>query len=253
MSKFLRDTRLMFNRNMTVTIRNPVWVLLGLFQPVLYLILFAPLLENIQMEGYGETEPINIFTPGLLVMTALFSTAFVGFGILEDLKLGIVERFRVTPASRLSLLLGMVLRDVLIFLVQCGVLLLVAALMGLEADPAGLVLLFALLALLSTMIAALSYAMALLFKDESALAASVSTFTVPLLLLSGVMLPMSLAPKWMQTLADFTPLLHTVEATRSLVNGNLDDSVVWLAFAIVAGLAVVTMLWATRIFREATA
>ena len=148
MLKFLRDTQLLFRRNLTNTLRNPVWVLMGLFQPILYLLLFAPLLNGLPMPGFDQTNSLNIFAPGQLVMIALFSAGFVGFGVIEDLRSGVVERLRVTPASRLALLLGMVLRDVLILIVQCALLVAVATLMGLRADPLGLLLLFGLIALL---------------------------------------------------------------------------------------------------------
>ncbi len=254
MSNFLRETRLVFVRNMLVTIRTPVWVFLGLFQPVLYLLLFAPLLNNVQMEGFGDTKAINIFAPGLLVLTAIFGTGFAGFNVIEDLRNGVVERFRVTPASRVALLLGMVLRDVVIFLVQCALLLGVAALMGLDIKSAGgLVMLFGLMALLALMMASISYALAMILKDEGSLAATLSTFTQPLMLLSGVLLPLTLAPKWMQTAADVTPFSHAVDATRSLVGGDLGDNGVALGFGITAALAIVAMLWATRVFRSATA
>ena len=144
MLKFLRDTQLMFGRSLIRTLRNPVWVVIGLLQPVLYLLLFAPLLDGLRMPGFDQTSSLNIFVPGLLVMIALFSAGFAGFGILDDLREGVVERLRVTPASRLALLLGMVLHDVLVFLIQCGLLVVAATLMGLRADPVGLALLFGL-------------------------------------------------------------------------------------------------------------
>lgn len=74
--------------------------------------------------------------------------AFFGLSVLDFLRDGVVERLRVTPASRLALLLGMVLQDVLLFLVQCGILVVVATIMGLRPDWTGMLLLFGLLALI---------------------------------------------------------------------------------------------------------
>ena len=253
MLEFLRDTQLMFGRSLIRTLRNPVWVIIGLLQPVLYFLLFAPLLNSLQMPGFGQTSSLNIFVPGLLVMIALFSAGFAGFSILDDLRSGVVERLRVTPASRLALLLGMVLHDVLVFLIQCGLLVVAATLMGLRADPLGLVLLFALMALLGLMMVSVSYALTLIIKDQSSLAAMLSTITQPLLLLSGVLLPLTLAPRLLQTLAAFNPFAHAVDAARALVNGHLGDQSILLGFGIVAMLAVLATLWASRIFREATA
>jgi len=253
MLKFLRDTQLLFRRNLTNTLRNPVWVLMGLFQPILYLLLFAPLLDGLPMPGFDQTNSLNIFAPGLLVMISLFSAGFVGFGVIEDLRSGVVERLRVTPASRLALLLGMVLRDVLILIVQCALLVAVATLMGLRADPLGLLLLFGLIALLGLMMASASYALALIFKDENALAATLNAVMLPLQLLSGVLLPLTLAPKVIQMLAQFNPFTHAVNAARALVNGQLGDVSILIGFGVVAALAALAMFWATHIFRQATA
>ena len=103
----LRDTWLIFQRSVTLTLRNPVWLIMGLLQPILYLLLFGPLLKSIaSMPGFPPGGAFNVFVPGILVMTALFSSAFVGFGLCEELREGVVERMRVTPMSRVAMLLG---------------------------------------------------------------------------------------------------------------------------------------------------
>ena len=252
--KLIRDTQLIFGRSLKVSLRNPVWLILGLFQPILYLLLFAPLLDGLAgAPGFTGDNALNIFSPGLLIMMGLFGSAFVGFGVIEDLRSGVVERLRVTPASRLSLLLGMVLRDMVVLLVQSALLVVVATLMGLRADPLGLVLLFGLMALISLALASISYAIALAVKDEGALAASVNTFTVPLMLLSGIMLPMALAPQILRTIARFNPFAHAVDAARALVNGNLGNVEVLTGFGFMAVLAALAVIWAVRSFRQATA
>jgi ABC-2 type transport system permease protein len=253
MTNFLRHMRLMFGRSLKRTIREPAWIMIGLFQPVLYLLLFAPLLDNLALPGYGETSSLNIFVPGLLVMITLFGLGYAGFGILDDLRNGVIERFRVTPANRLALVLGMILHDVVVFLASCGVLMVVAALMGFRGDLLGLVVIFGLLALMGLMVASFSYALGLIFRDESPLAATLSTLTLPLLLLSGVLLPLTLAPDLLQTIAEFNPFLHIVEASRALIHGDFAHDSIIIAFAAVIMMMVITMQWAVSLFRRATA
>jgi ABC-2 type transport system permease protein len=73
------DTWLIFERSLVLSLRNPVWVIMGIIQPVLYLLLFGPLLTNIaRMPGFPPGGAFNVFVPGILVMTALFGAAFVG-------------------------------------------------------------------------------------------------------------------------------------------------------------------------------
>jgi ABC-2 type transport system permease protein len=252
MTKFLTDTGLVFRRSLTRTIRNPMWILVNLFQPLLYLLLFAPLLEGLQMPGFTQTGSLSYFVPGVLVMIS-FSAAFFGMNILNDLRDGVVERFRVTPASRLALLLGMVLQDVLVFLLQCATLVAVATIMGLRPNWTGMGLLFGLMALVGLAMVSFSYALTMLIRDQGTLAGMISTLTVPLLLLSGVLLPMTLAPDLLQTLAQFNPFAIAVNAGRALVIGELGDPSILLGLGVFTGLAFLALLWAVRVFRRSTA
>ncbi|HLI69947.1 MAG TPA: ABC transporter permease [Ktedonobacteraceae bacterium] len=251
--RFLLETRLLLGRCLRGTLRNPVWIVLGLFQPVLYLLLFAPLLDNLKMPGFAHTNSLNVFTPGLLVMMALFSAGFAGFNVCQDLRSGVIERLRVTPASRVAMLLGMVLRDVIIFIVQCALLVLIAMLMGMTVDPLGMLILFGLMTVIAVMMASASYAVGFILKNEGSLAAALNTVTLPLMLLSGVMLPLSLAPQILQNIASFTPFSHAVDAARALVNGHLGDQSIGVAFTIVGVLLLLAVFWATRVFRKAVA
>jgi ABC-2 type transport system permease protein len=252
--KLLNDTWLLFRRGMNTTLRNPAWVIMGLFQPICYMLLFAPLLASIaSVPGFPQGGGINVFVPGLLVMLGLLSAAFVGFGVIADLRAGVIERFRVTPVSPLALLLGSALRDIVVLLVQSLLLVLVAWLFGLQIHPLGVALAMGLLVLLGLIMASCSYALALVFKDENALASIIQFFVLPLMLLSGIMLPLTLAPAWLRTLATFTPFSHVVDAVRALFIGNIGDASVLRGTIILIVLTLLTVLWAGRSFRHATA
>jgi ABC-2 type transport system permease protein len=254
MPRLLRDTRLLLATHLRATLRTPVWVIIGLFQPICYLLLFAPLLNRITgVSGFPSGPALNVFAPGLLVMMGLYGVGFAGFGLIADLRAGVVERLRVTPASRLALLLGMVVRDVLILIVQCALLTGLAVLMGMRPDPVGAALTLILIVLIGLVMSSCSYALALATKDENALASSINFLAIPLLLLSGVMLPLALAPSLLRTIASFNPLAHAVDAARALMAGRLADSAVLPTFALFVGLALIGLLWATRAMRSATA
>ena len=252
--KLIRDTWLLFMRDMMVTLRNPAWLIIGLFQPVCFLLLFAPLLEGIaKAPGFPPGGALTVFTPGLLVMMGLYGASFVGFGLIADLRAGVIERLRVTPVSRLALLLGRALRDVVVLLVQSAILLLVAWPLGLRADLGGTALAFGLLALIGLVMASCSYALALALKSEDALAPTINFFVLPLQLLSGITLPLTLAPLWIRNVAALNPLAYAVDAARVLFNGQLTNSAVLSGFVIMGALALLAMWWAARSFRQATA
>jgi ABC-2 type transport system permease protein len=253
--KLVRDTWLIFERSMYLTLHNPVWVILGLMQPLLFLLLFGPILNNVAVgaAGYPSGGAFNVFVPGLLIQIALFGAAFVGFGLVAELRYGVVERMRVTPMSRAAMLLGRSLRDVVILVTQ-GILLVVLALpFGLTIDPAGFLVSLGLLALVGLVMAPISYALALVLKSEDALAPLLNGISLPLLLLSGILLPMALAPEWLQALAKLDPLSYAVTAIRALFNGRFADPAVATGVGLMAVLAVVAILLGRRAFARAVA
>src|SRR3712207_9514098 len=94
------------------------------------------------------------------------------------------------------------------------------------------------LALISLMTSAVSYGVALLVKSEDALAPLMNTVAQPVLLLSGILLPLTFAPGWLQAIADWNPFSWAVDGTRALFVGDVDNPAVWQGLVIMAALAV---------------
>ena len=251
--KALRDTMLIYRRSMTLTLRQPVWIIMGILQPILYLVLFGPLLEASTKAAGAGTSAFNWFIPGLLVQTAVFGGAFVGFGLVAELRYGVVERMRVTPMSRFAMLLGRSLRDVTILVAQGLLMIGLAIPFGLNLDPAGAAVTIALLALIGLVTAPLSYTAALVLKSEDALAPVVQGIALPLLLLSGILLPMALAPDWLRFIATLNPLTHAVDASRALFNGDWGNPEVAIGVSITVIFATLAVWIASRAFSRANA
>lgn len=251
----VRDTLLVFRRQMTLSLRNPTWVIIGLVQPVLYFALFGPLLRSV-VHSPGFPRAVTwqqFFVPGLLVQLGLFGAAFVGFTIIAEVRSGVVERMRVTPMSRLALLVGRVLRDVVTLVVQCLVLLAAAVLFGLRAPVGGVALGFAFVLLLATTMASLSYTAGLLLKSEDALAPLLNSITVPLLLLSGILLPMTAGPAWLNDLSMANPFRYVVDGMRAAFLGRYASTAVWEGLLVSAIVAVLGVAIGTRTFRQENA
>ncbi len=252
MVKIIRDSWLIFGSALRVMLRNPAWVFFGLFQPVCYMLLFAPLLKNlVGVPGFPTGGAYNVFTPGLMMMMAIFGTGFSGFTVIGQLREGTIERLRVTPVSRLALMLGMISVSLLNLLVQTTLLVGLGLLLGFRPDAGGLALLILLVLVGGLMMASCSYAVALVVKDEGALAAAVNLVALPLLLLSGIMLPLSFAPDILQQIAKANPFAYAVDASRALVGGNLSDVAVMQGFLIIGILALLALFWVTRSVRKA--
>jgi ABC-2 type transport system permease protein len=245
--KLLRDTYLIFQRQMQLLLRNPVWILVGIFQPVMYLLLFAPLLKP-ALGVRTNAEAYEIFVPGLLVLLAIFGGLFQGFGLIAELRAGVIERSRVTPVSRFALLLGRSLRDTVSLLAQAVIITLLALVFDLRVFIGYLLLAYLMLALISLMTSAVSYGVALAVKSEDALAPLMNTVAQPVLLLSGILLPLTFAPGWLQAIADWNPFSWAVNGVRALFLGDLGAPAVWQGLLIMAALAALALFWAARLF-----
>jgi ABC-2 type transport system permease protein len=191
--------------------------------------------------------------PGLLVQLAMFGASGVGFGLIAEVRVGVVERLRVTPVSRVALLLGRALRDIVVLLIQAVILILVALPFGLNIDLQGVLVVLGLVALIGLAIASIAYAAALWLRSEDSYAPLIFTATLPLLLLSGVLLPMSLAPDWLRAIASINPLAYAVDAARAVFNGQLDDVSVLKGVVIMSVLALISTVLAARQFGRAIA
>ncbi len=219
MKKSTITNALLIGKNeLLIQIRNPLWLFFGLFQPIVYLTLFSPFLKGIaNSPGFPGGNAIQFFAPGLLIMNVLFGSAFAGFGLIDQLRSGFIERIRVTPVSRLAIVLGLVFRSPIVLITQSIILVLVAVLFfSFTVSFPGVLILALLLIVIGVTMASLSFTIALIVKDEGTLAAVTNFFTLPLLLLSGVMLPVTFAPKLIQNIAKFNPFTYAVDASPVL-------------------------------------
>jgi ABC-2 type transport system permease protein len=249
--KFARDLWLVFQRQLTLVIRSPIWIGVGLVQPVVYLALFAPLLKS-ALSASGEpatyAHAYMVYVPGLLVAIAGFGGLFSGLAILAELRAGIIERVRVTPVSRTALLVGRALREVASMAFQALVITVLAIPFGLTVPLADVLLGYALFGLLSLMATTLSYGLALQIRNEAALGPLLNAVAQPVMLLGGVLLPLALGPLWLRRMAIWNPFYWATAAMRALYAGHLGDPAVWRGLVIVAAVTMLTVAWSARLF-----
>ncbi|WP_082612353.1 MULTISPECIES: ABC transporter permease [unclassified Nocardioides] len=250
MTTFLRESWIVFNRQLRMNLRNPAWVIIGMLQPVLYLLLFGPLLKPViaQLGGNQYTW----FVPGMLVQLGIFGAFFAGFSLIGEWREGVIEAERVTPAHRSALLFGRLYRDLLQLFVQAVILVVLGLVLGMDASIGGIVVGVALTLLLGGACAAASNALALTVKSEDVMAPVINVVMMPVLLLSGILLPMSFGAGWLERLSDFMPIKHVVDAVRGAFFGDFDGSMLWgVGWTFVLfGLAV---WWGTAVFRKENA
>ena len=249
---FFRDTWIIFSRAMTLSLRQPLWVLIGLLQPILYLTLFGPLLQTVAASSGFQGDAWQVFVPGLLVQLGIFGGLFVGFGIIAEWRSGVIDRQLVSPAARSAIIVGRTLRDVVVIVTQGIVLCGAAFLMGLRVPIGAFLLGLVLVGLLGAAFSFISNAIGIATKSEDALAPMVNTLALPILLLSGILLPMTLAPAWLQMVANFNPFKHIVEALRAVFRGDFADPIVAIGLVLAVILVVLGAWVGSRVLTAQT-
>lgn len=251
--KALNDTLVVFEREIRPVLREPVALAFAMLQPLLFLVLFGPLLSTMPI-GASAVNPWEWFVPGVVIMLALFGTSVSGSNLLSEIHTGAYENTLVTPVSRTAMLLGRTCKEAAILLLQ-AILIITTALIfvDVEFDILGVAAAVVLLLVFGTGVGALSNALAIAVNRRDYLFIIVQqTLLFPLLLLSGMLLPMELGPDWLQFLSAINPITYIVDAERALFNGEFTNiSVLWGTISAVA-ITVVGLLLGTRGMRRAS-
>jgi ABC-2 type transport system permease protein len=253
--KFLADTGAVFTREILLVLRDPFTLIFSLLQPLIFLGLFGPLLTGAFGGGVGgggasTADTLQWFVPGVIVMISLFGTSMTGSNLLYEIMTGSYERVLATPLDRSAILVGRALKEFAPLLVQGLIIAVVCIPFGFTFHVLPALFGLVLLGVFGIGVGALSHALALASKNREWLFWGVQqSLLFPLLILSGMMLPLEAGPSWMQTAAKFNPLTYMVDAERVLFGGTFaDPAVLWgaVAAAVTCAVGLVVGIRATR-------
>ncbi len=245
--KLARDTWLTLQYEVGQMAHNPLTIAFTLLQPVTYLLFFTPLLKSVtHVATYGAA--FRIYVPSLFCSIGLFGGLFAGFALLAAMREGVITRFRVTPLSRVGLMLGQQLKYVVLIGFQCAVITVMALVLGLRLPPANFLLALILLAMMVLLGVSISYALAIFVPSETTLANLTNGVAQPLSLLAGVLVPLYLAPLWLQHVALGNPFAWATNGMREIFQGHIGAPVVWEAGVILAGVAGIAVVLSSRLF-----
>jgi ABC-2 type transport system permease protein len=251
-AELLRDTATVFVREITPELRSPVGIVFAMGQPLLFLVLFGSMLVGSGADpGAGAGEVWQWFVPGILVMMCLMGPLSAGHSMLSELNGGQLERFLATPVSRTAIILGRTGKDTVTLFAQAIVLTVIAVPLGMRLHLPGVLSAMVLLIVMATGLSALSYVLAIASRPSGNLFWIVSqTLVFPIMLLSGILLPVDAGPGWLSAVAAISPITPIVDAARALFAGDLlDASVLHGAVAAVA-IAVAGLVLATRAMKR---
>ena len=214
------DAWVMFGRNLRRYQRQPQIAVFVLIQPIMFVLLFRYVFGgSIPTPGL---DYVQYLMPGIIVQSVTFSTIGTAIGIAEDLKGGMLDRFRSLPMSRSAVLSGRILADVLVSVVSLIVMLAVAYLVGFRITTGPLQALGALLLIVafSLAFAWIAAYIGLALKEPAAVQGAGFVWMFPLAFASSVFVLPATMPGWLQGFATHNPLSRLANAARSLTIGG---------------------------------
>jgi ABC-2 type transport system permease protein len=244
MTTLVADTRSVFVREMSLVLRDPFSIIFSLVQPLVFLALFGPLLSgSIDPAVLNGESALQWFLPGVIVMICLFGTGMAGSNLLYEISLGSYERVLASPLRRSSILIGRALKELAPLVVQAALITIVTIPFGFKLYPLHVLAGLLLLGVFGVGMGAFSYALAVASrKREWMFWAVQQSLLFPLLILSGIMLPLEAGPRWIQVVGAFNPLTYIVNAERALFAGSFSDPSIPLA-VLAAALTCAVGLW----------
>ncbi len=249
----ITQTAYVAGRHLRWFIRQPWFVGVAIVQPVIWLLLFGALFQNVtEIPGFGSGGSyLDYLVPGVLVMTALFGCGWSGMSIIEDLDRSIVDRLLVTPIHRSAIISGLTVYELVSLLIQAAIIGGMALALGAHFDGGlpGFLALTACAMLVGAAVASFSDAMALTLRQRESVIGINTLMTLPLTFLSAAFLPLALAPDWIRTVAMVNPINWAVEAGREALMASPDWSFVLPRVGALLVLALLSTAWATRTFR----
>ena len=254
MSTLVTHSAYLSMRSVRGLVRQPIFLVITLIQPMVWLLLFGKLFESVvRIPGFGgggEVSFMEYLTPGVIAMTALFSAMWAGTVYIDDMQRGVMDRLLASPVRRGAMMNGTLVYQSLTSVVQTVIVLVVAWLAGARfaGGVVGIVVTLVSACLLTVICAALSNAIALMARQQEALIGISQFLSLPMTFLSSAIMDPSLAPHWIQVCARYNPLDWAVVASRETLLGSADWSMVWPRLGALAVLALVMGLLATRTF-----
>jgi ABC-2 type transport system permease protein len=250
--KPLRHTWQVTLRYLRALLRQPAWIGITLIQPMIWLLLFGALFKSIaKIPGFHGGSYIEFLTPGLIVMLAISSAGWSGMAYIEDMNLGVMDRFLVSPIWRGALNAGSVTQQIIIIALQSIIVAVLSLAVGghFPNGIGGVAILIAVSALLGASFASLSNALALVVRQRESLIGAVTSVTLPLTFLSTAFMQQTLVPHWIRVIARFNPVNWAVQAGRSAATKHTDWSLVASRTGYLVALLLASGWLATRAFR----
>jgi ABC transporter DrrB family efflux protein len=246
------DCRAMAGRQLRKTLRRPTYVVYLFVQPIMFVLLFRYVFGG--AIDTGGVSYVDFLMPGIIVQTSIFGALTTGLGLTEDMKAGVVDRFRSLPIARSAVLVGRTAADLATNTCALLVMLAVGIIVGFRPSQPFYDIVLALLLVLAFayVFSWISAFVGLSVKDPESAQSVGFIWVFPLTFASSAFVPTDSMPQVLQWFAKINPVTLTVDAARALMIGDGDalkpalGTLAWLV-----GLLVIFVPLSVRAFRRA--
>ena len=226
---------------------DPIELMTRTVQPILWLLLFGGVMAKVRGIAGDGVRYLDFLAPGVLAQSVLFSAIFFGIAAIWERDSGILQRYLVSPAPRIAIVIGKVITASGRGLSQAVVVYLVALVAGASLDfhPLHLLGVAFMVALGAGLFSTFSLVMACTVRTRERMMGAGQLLTMPIFFASNAIYPLALMPAWLQVVSRINPLTYEVDALRGLmlqgaepvVGYGIDFGVMILALAALMALA----------------
>jgi ABC transporter DrrB family efflux protein len=254
------DSLIVARRTLMQIVRIPAVLVFELVQPVMFVLLFVYVFANniARMDEFGGY--VQFLMPGIIVQNAIFGATTTAIGIAEDLKSGLVDRFRSLPMARSAMLAGRATSDLIKNFILLLVVIGIAYLVGFSFEN-GIINALAMIVLVLAVSFTFSWVMAaiaLSVKKLEAVQAAAFTGIFPLVFMSSALVPVVGMASWVQVIARNNPITHWANLARYYaigpfpeMGGSVEELIVFSAVWII-GLLAIFMPLSIRLYSKLT-
>jgi ABC-2 type transport system permease protein len=216
---FFQETLALTRRLFIQLQRRPSTLIAGVIQPLMWLILFGALFQNVPQGLFGESQNYGQFLgAGIIVFTAFAGALNAGLPVMFDREFGFLNRLLVAPlTSRFSIVLASAIFIVTLSFIQSAIIIAAGAFLGAGLPGTlGLATIALIVLMLVLGVTGLSLGLAFALPGHIELLAVIFVTNLPLLFASTALAPLSFMPGWLQVVASLNPLSYAIEPIRYL-------------------------------------
>ncbi|MGD9213569.1 MAG: ABC transporter permease [Desulfobacteraceae bacterium] len=235
-------------------------ILMTLVQPLIWLVLMGNMMSGMTNNPYaarmlGAKNYIDFMTPGIMIMTALFSGTFCGFSLVWDRRIGFLNKMLAAPISRTAIPVGKMTAISLQIALQVVIIGLIALAYGVTFSTGffGFLIIVLIAGIFSFAMAGISLSIAIFFKTLEGLHPILNFLTMPLMFMSNAIFPKAAMPAWMKVISDWNPLTYAITPMRTLVIEGWVWEKIIPGLVITSAFALVMVLFSTRQFKRSIA